>query len=133
MEVMEVRKKMIALSITIIIITLYLVMFFNTNQVVEDVENVMESKVDRSVTEGLPIHMYNRKGLLDLEATSYNVKIRRIFVIHNLFEGYIWVNYTRQGFDDEGNLVHGSWEIPSRWRIKRMNGEWEIVEIEEAP
>jgi hypothetical protein len=47
-------------------------------------------------------------------------------------EGGIWVYYSSETLDDDGNLVRGSWRIPSLWRVERDdNGEWAVVQIRE--
>ena len=128
-KMMGMNKRMIMLLVTLAIITIYLVILINTNQVIRHVENVMRSNIAKDLTMGLPIDMYNRQGHLDLGAVSYEVKISRVFVIHNFFNGYMWVRYTREGFDSDGNRVYGSWKIPSRWKIQKQNGKWEIIDI----
>ena len=124
------KKKMIFV-ITGILILVYIVMFISTNSVIHDVENIMYGNVKKSFTENSPVSAYNRKD--DFGTTSVNVEIKRIFVLHNFFDGYMWVNYTCEGFDNEGNRTYGDWKVPARWKIHRENGKWKIVEIKEDP
>jgi hypothetical protein len=132
----EVSKKMVLLIIIFIVLLLvviYTFMLISTNQIVRDVENVMRSNVAMELTEGLPIHMYNRQNEHGIRTFSYYVKINRIFVLHNFNEGYMWIRYWRKGYDSEGNVMFGSSDIPARWRIQKTNGNWEIIEIIEKP
>lgn len=49
-------------------------------------------------------------------------------------EGYLWVCYSVEAFDNEGNTVSGSREIPSLWKVERNDaGEWVVVAIKEHP
>ena len=130
------RKMKILIIIVIILIviaTAYLIMLLNTNQIIRDVKAIMNSTIPKELTEGLPVDMYNRQGVSDLGAVSHYVEIDRVLVLHNFFSGYMWVRYTCEGFDIYGNRVHGSWQIPALWQIKRIDGKWEIVEIFEDP
>lgn len=48
--------------------------------------------------------------------------------------GYIWVKYSQEAFDAEGNTVCGSREILSLWQVaKDGSGEWRVVHIKEHP
>ncbi len=49
-------------------------------------------------------------------------------------EGYLWVYYTREGIDKNGEVDFGSWKIPSLWKVKKdVNGIWIVTEIKEHP
>lgn len=49
-------------------------------------------------------------------------------------EGSMWVYYSQEAIDSDGNTVHGSWKCTALWRLeKNAAGEWEVVEIEDAP
>lgn len=49
-------------------------------------------------------------------------------------EGWIWVYYSSEAFDCDGNSVCGSWKIPSLWKVERNHtGEWVVVQIREHP
>ena len=126
------KKMLIVISaVFVVLIAVYLIMFFNTNSLMNDVEDVMKGNISKEVTAGLPVDMYNRKG--DLGTTSVNVKIHRIFVLNNFFDGYVWVNYTCEGFDSSGKQTYGSWKVNSCWKIHKNNGKWEIIAIYEGP
>ena len=118
-------------SFIVVLAVIYLIMFFNTDSIVKDVRNIMSGNVSKEVTAGLPVDMYNRKG--DLNTVSVAVKIHRVFVLHDFFDGYIWVNYTCEGFDSKGDQTYGSSKVNSCWKIHRNNGKWEITEIFEGP
>ncbi len=49
-------------------------------------------------------------------------------------EGWIWVYYSSETFNYDGSTAHGSWRIPSLWKVERNdNGEWVVVQIREHP
>ena len=114
-----------------LIFLVYILMLMSTNSVVKDAENVMLGNVEKSITDGTPLSAYNRKG--DFNTVSVDVRITRRFVLHNFFNGYVWIKYTCQGFDADGNRTYGSWNISSRWKIHWESGKWEIVKINENP
>ena len=49
-------------------------------------------------------------------------------------DGYLWVEYSREAFDNEGRTVSGSWNIPSLWKVEKDDtGTWVVVQIKEHP
>ncbi|MGM9661891.1 MAG: helix-turn-helix domain-containing protein [Oscillospiraceae bacterium] len=48
--------------------------------------------------------------------------------------GCVWVYYTQETYDEEGNALSGSWNVPSLWYLgKAASGEWEVLFIKEHP
>lgn len=48
--------------------------------------------------------------------------------------GYMWVFYSSEGLDKDGNTVCGSWRVPALWYLdKDKNDEWYVVDVNEAP
>lgn len=48
--------------------------------------------------------------------------------------GYMWVYYSRAGFDEAGKKVTGSTDIPALWRLgKTWDGDWVVMDIKEHP
>lgn len=49
-------------------------------------------------------------------------------------EGWIWVYYSSETFDHDGNIACGSWGIPSLWKVEKNDAdEWVVVPIREHP
>ena len=49
-------------------------------------------------------------------------------------EGWIWVFYSSETFNHDGNMACGSWRIPSLWKVEKDDtGEWVVVQIREHP
>ena len=49
-------------------------------------------------------------------------------------EGWIWVYYSSKTFNHDGSTAHGSWRIPSLWKVEKNDtSEWVVVQIREHP
>ena len=49
-------------------------------------------------------------------------------------EGYLWVYYSSNAFDSQGNTVCGSSNVPSLWTVEKDDaGTWAVVDIKEHP
>lgn len=48
--------------------------------------------------------------------------------------GTMWVYYSREAYNENGDILCGSWDIPSLWYLERNEmGQWEITHIKEHP
>ena len=48
--------------------------------------------------------------------------------------GTMWVYYSQTGLDSGGNVVEGSYEVPTLWLLNRTpSGEWGVTYIKEHP
>ena len=47
--------------------------------------------------------------------------------------GYIWIRYSREGFDKDKHSVVGSWDILSRIKIEKTGDVWTAAEVKEHP
>ena len=128
---MKTKILRIVVVVILMILTAYAIIFNNTNALIQEVENVMYGNVDKSVTQDSPLKVYNRKG--EFNTTHTEVELTRLFVIHNFFDGYMWVKYSYEDFDEQDRRTYGSWNIVSKWKIHKENGKWKIVEIIEKP
>ena len=134
---MVINMKKIVIVIFLIMIAIYSSIFMNTNSIKKDVIQVLSGEVDPEITVGRPMNKYNSKASLSYlipdERTKANVRIARLFVLHNFFNGYMWVRYTCEITSEDGTRIMGAWNVPAHWKIHRQNGKWEIVEIIEKP
>lgn len=49
-------------------------------------------------------------------------------------EGYLWVLYTDKVFDDEGDIICGSSQVASLWKVQKdESGIWNVISIKEHP
>ena len=133
------KEKFIMKKITIIsivffaLVVLYLSMIMSTNDLINYVEKVMTGEISKEKTKGTPIDRYNNENVL-LNA-KVDVTVNRLFVIHNFFDGYVWVKYSyvTTKNEDPREIMPASVDVISRWKIHKKNGSWKIVEIKEAP
>lgn len=82
-------------------------------------------------------------GVLSRYATDIDYWDNVAFVNHSLelwsahlgdTEGYLWVYYSYEAFDYDGDTVHGSWNVPSLWKVEKdETGAWIVVQIREHP
>ena len=117
--------------IVAIVLLMYLGMFFSTNHLIEYVENVMLGNVLVEDTAGTPLERYNNRDIY--ENAQVQVSIIRLFTIHDFSNGYIWVKYTYETQKNDMGILVSTADVISRWKIKRENGVWKIVEIKENP
>ena len=48
--------------------------------------------------------------------------------------GYVWVYYSNTVYDNQGEQLCGSWNIPSLWIFERDTlGKWQLISIKEHP
>lgn len=49
-------------------------------------------------------------------------------------EGYLWVYYSQEGLDNNGEMVFESVGVASLWKVnKDAKGNWVVIEIKEHP
>lgn len=123
-------KKIVLLGILLLLL-LYAVFFLNTNSVMRYAKSVFRGEISSEEVVGTPL--YIRYYPKDPEVVKVDLNLKRIFVSHNFKDGYIWVKYDEEQLDSYGNIVSGSWDIISRWKIHKENGEWKVVDIDEDP
>lgn len=49
---------------------------------------------------------------------------------------FLWVYYSREGLDRNGEVMVGSWEVEPLWRVARgKSGQWKLydIDIKEQP
>ena len=122
--------KKIMLLLFLLLFLFYVVLFLNTNSVMRCAKAVFLGEISLEEVVDTPLYRYYPK---ELEIATTDLSINRIFVVHNFKKGYIWVKYDEERMDSFGNILSGSWNVVSRWKIHKQNGEWKVVEIEEDP
>lgn len=53
----------------------------------------------------------------------------RLNTLTSEYSGYIWVCYTERGFDQEGNMITGSFKVPALWCLDKIGDTWKVVKI----
>ena len=126
-------KKVVIVAIGIILV-IYLAMFIDTNSLMGEVRDAFLWKIDPAETANRPIDAYNYSRRADTETLGdVHLTLMRLFVLHNFKDGYVWAYYSYEARNSEGEIITGSWHIPTKWKIHKENGVWEITQIIEAP
>jgi hypothetical protein len=127
-------KKKIFTAITIMILTIlfvYMVMFIDTNSLLDETKNVFCGKVEASDIEDMPVSRYNVTD--SNQDAVVKLELHRLFTLHNFNDGYIWMNYSCEATSVQGDIDYGADNIYSVWKIHKEKGKWKIVEIIEDP
>lgn len=66
-----------------------------------------------------------RSEKIDLSIDYMNTK-------QDVDNGYIWVKYSVEYLDKQGEVIFGRYDAVSRWEIKKDGSEWKVVKITEA-
>lgn len=122
--------KMVAVSMSVCIILMvlaYLIMFLNTNSLVNYVESIYRGKVS---SEKLENEWYNHFDIVRKrpEIAQVDIDISRVFVWHNFHEGFMWVNIDCEAHDSSDRVTYGS-DAYERWDIKKTERGWEIINV----
>ena len=127
------NKRFITLIIIGVFILVYIIMLLNTNSVISYAKDIFMQKIpyDKNSPDAL-MHRYYYPD--DDSDDRISLDLHRLFVWHNFDHGYMYVYYTIEVKDRVTNeLEHGSWGIPSRWEIKKIDDIWRVIDIKEDP
>ena len=110
------------------IFTLYVLIYVvPTNAIMKEARDVFEGNI--IVSEEHPLRIYNKfRG-----AENIQYSLSRVWVWHNGKTGYIQVIYSVKYFDGNEKVISASHGIPSRWNITKIDGKWQITDIDEPP
>ncbi len=104
-------------------------MFFNTNSIIKRAEAIYKGEIPHSEILGSGFEDFDITETRP-ETTTVDIKINRIFVVHNFYRGFIWVKYDCRAYDVDGKTTYGAINY-QKWYIKKVDGEWEITDIYE--
>lgn len=83
------------------------------------------------------VKTYGQLGRYCITDDRVSAETHRLDLWSARFEGrtgYMWVYYSREGFDETGERVTGSRKIPTLWRLgKNWDGNWVVMDIREHP
>lgn len=64
--------------------------------------------------------------------TKYSLKLWSVHLDDN--KGYMWVYYSQEGINKDGEMDYGSWGILSLWKVEKdADGKWMVTDIREHP
>ena len=79
---------------------------------------------------------YNYTGQAIERTRSKEVKteiqLKRIFVLHNFSHGTLWIKYSVSITDYSNNPIIGSWDIPVKMSIQKIDGVWKVTDLYEV-
>lgn len=113
------------------LLLLYAFIFFNTNTVIEDFVSCVKGD---NITKTLKnTELYNWYGKHDYPVNQSDIKIQRCFVVHNFSKGIMYVKYSFENYDENGNFRKGASNIKAKWYIQKQNNRWTVNKIQEKP
>jgi len=131
---LRIKKHKVWIVIIAIVLISYSVMLIDTSSVMREVRDAFLGKIESSENIGGEINYYNfNSDYPDEKLGKADLTLIRLFTLHNFHEGYIGAYYSYAAYDEAGDLITGSWRIPTKWKIHKENGKWEITDIYEAP
>ena len=121
-------KKFI-IVILIIILLIYNLLFWNTNNIISDFNNVVQNNKEDYIYYG-ELERYSIPEFVDYEYVD--TKISRLLVLHNFKKGVVWVKYSYIAYNNKIEVA-GSTNIISKWYIEKKDNRWIVTKIFEAP
>lgn len=77
-------------------------------------------------------YTYNKDIYADVAAERHTLKL--LSARFEYSEGLIWVYYTQEGLDQNGERTTGSFQVRSLWKLCKGNdGKWYVYDIKEHP
>jgi len=122
------------LVVAAIVLVFYFIILLNTNSLMREVRSTFLGEVDPSETPNRGIHAYNLgRHVNHYDCYDVDLTVIRLFTFHNFHKGYVWVYYNYKVFDENRELISGSQNVFSKWRIQKEGETWEIIDIFERP
>lgn len=142
------RKKIIIIVLTSVLLVTLICIYNNAKDekikaeqfkevkpVLEYAEKIMKGEIEESLVEG-PLDMYgfdyDSKRYQTIFHLEVSLEAEKIVLNEDKTEGYIIVNYSREGRDQNGDVCTGT-ENRAKWSIKKNNGEWDVIDVYDRP
>ena len=119
----------------ILVLLFAIVMLYNifcyvdTNNILREFKNTVQNQ--QSTINSFERYVGNYKSDESIEKTVS--KVKTIYVIHSFSKGIMYVNYTYEHFNKNGESIGGSCNVSSKWYIKKEHGKWIVYDIDEKP
>ena len=128
------RVLRIAIALLLAMVLLDMVFIFSTRSIIYDAKRAVMGEIEPNEDIGALIRYYRRDDLSRSSELTTKLTIIPIYSIHNFHTGYMYIIYSEETTNKStGELIHGSWCIPSKWKIERIMGKWKVVQIIEDP
>ena len=106
---------------------MYTAMFLNTSELVRYAQSVYRGEIEAEQLQNTQLEAFNiTKTNPDIE--QVDIKIKRIFVLHNFFNGAMWVKTECEAVDSNGEVTYGDYSY-EKWIIEKTENGWQIVDI----
>ena len=69
----------------------------------------------------------------EVDCKTSKLSIKMLTCIINGEDGHLWVEYSHNMYDSEGNLLNSSGVPRSLWYLKKENETWKVTSIREHP
>lgn len=107
----------------------YGILLLNVQPLREKVESVFKGEISVSEIKGTCLELYNpMAGDPNIKEVEVDIKI--IFTVHDFRNGYMWIKFESEGYDSVGDVAYGEVNT-AKWKIHKLNGVWEIVDIKQ--
>lgn len=134
------KKKIIIVLSIIALILANVLMWVDTNSLIVYVEDVFKGEVPFSEVENTPLndrgyYVKRDNSIADSKdeiIERVDIDISRRFVLHDFFDGFMFVKYSCYGYNQKGEEIYGS-IVNSKWIIHKEDGQWRITDIIEGP
>lgn len=149
----------VILGIILIIVLAVILMQVNTNSIMKEIEDAFyctDYYIEESIYNENPQAYLNTEGrdyvpydsnIPNLNAhfnftghfssneseVTTELKLQRVFAWHNFSKGILWIKYSVEIYNEQGERISGSWDVPVKLSIQKKDGEWIITHIDEAP
>jgi hypothetical protein len=123
--------KIMATVVLGVIVLFFIVMYSTTYGVYKSVEYAFmhdrnfNDYISKHMTEEVYDSIHGDLFAKD-DIKSRKLSLRRTFVIHDFNKGVIWMRYTYTEVSKSGQ-TSGSWNIPIKLIIQKVNGCWKII------
>jgi hypothetical protein len=69
---------------------------------------------------------------MHLDEVNIDLKLHRLSTWHNFNTGALWLKYSLTVTDKNKEIITGSWNVPVKLAIDRIDGKWVITGLYEA-
>ena len=104
--------------------------YITAKEIIKEADNALSTITNDENAEQL----YGELGYLcvtDNEAVTEEHKLKFIAADFSRDKGYIWVKYSSEAYDKDGEVTYGSWDILSRWELEKKDNKWVVISTKE--
>ena len=106
--------------------------YITAKEILKEADNALSTITNNETAE----KNFGELGYLcvtDDDAVTEKHKLKFISANFSDDEGYVWVKYSSEAYDKNGEVTFGSWDILSRWELEKKGNKWVVTSIKEHP